>query len=195
MGEQRPSSFDVLRLPIRMKLGAALAVPLLPILIVTVLEVRQASAEVQQVRTETELATAATGPAGVVNTLQDERNWMALEVNGLEEQYEVGPAVVGFEATRAATDEAVAAFRADAEAKGGIIEEVYSPVLEALGEVEAIRRDIDAYTGPKTLDSMPFVAEVYDRYSVLIAQALDANSRITLELSDVELRQGTELAD
>src|SRR5687768_13884182 len=103
MGRDRPSRLDVLRLPISVKLAAALAVPLLPILILTLIEVRQAADEVTEVRSETRLATAATGPSSVVNALQDERSWAVIALTGLETTYDAP--VVGYEATREATDE------------------------------------------------------------------------------------------
>jgi len=183
----------VLRLPIRVKLAAALAVPLLSILILTLIEVRQAADEAAEVRRETRLATAATGPSSLVNALQDERSWAVIALTGLETQYDAP--VVGYEATREATDETLVAFRASTEAQGGVVEEVYRGAIEALAEVEAIRTEIDADTAPKTLDNMPFSTGMYDRYSELISQVLEANSRISLELQDADLRRGTELAD
>ena len=61
------------RIPIRIKLAAALTVPLLGLFLLTVLEVVSTSREVDDVRSQTELARASIGPEGVLSTLQNER--------------------------------------------------------------------------------------------------------------------------
>ncbi|HEY8544492.1 MAG TPA: ATP-binding protein [Acidimicrobiales bacterium] len=192
MGKDRSSRVDVLRLPISAKLAAALAVPLIPVLVVTLLEVRQAAADADEVRDESRLATAATGPNSVVNALQDERSWAVLALTGLESQFDAP--VEGYDATRQATDEAIVAFRESTEEQGGSVEEVYRGTLEALAQVEEIRAEIDADTAVPSAENMEFSTHIYDRYSDLIEQALDANSRVALELRDNDLRSGTELA-
>ena len=52
------------RVPIRMKLAAALAVPLLALTTVTFLEVARTSDDVADIREQTDLAGAAIGPPG-----------------------------------------------------------------------------------------------------------------------------------
>jgi signal transduction histidine kinase len=173
-------------------LAAALAVPLMALLLVTVVEMQAAAREAVEVRTETQLARSATGPGGFISRLQDERTWAALELNGLDATYEAP--VAGYPETRSATDEALRAFRSDVGAKGGAVEATYREALASLDDLAAIRRDIDANTAPRTLAQMPEATALYDRYAALVERLLDANSKITLQVRDVQLRQGTELA-
>ena len=63
------------RIPIRMKLAAALAVPLIGLFFITVVEVAETAADVDDVRAQTALARASVGPSGVINALQHERNF------------------------------------------------------------------------------------------------------------------------
>ena len=66
------------RVPIRIKLAAALAAPLLGLLVVTAIEMSSIAREVDEVRDQIELARAAVGPSGLITRLQDERSWIAL---------------------------------------------------------------------------------------------------------------------
>ena len=50
------------RIPIRMKLAAALAVPLIGLFFITVVEVAETAADVDDVRAQTALARASSGP-------------------------------------------------------------------------------------------------------------------------------------
>jgi signal transduction histidine kinase len=174
------------------KLGASLAVPLIGLLAFSTIEVRQTANEVAHVRSEAELARSATGPTGVVTRLQDERIWASLALTGLENAYEVP--MEGYEETRGATDDAIASFREYIEDEGGAVEATYSDALTGLSDLEAIRQETDAYTGPRSLDSMPFSTDIYDRYADLITGLLDVSATITPQVRDAELRQGTELA-
>src|SRR4029453_3814492 len=70
------------RVPIRMKLAAALAVPLFALAAVTFFEVARTSGAVRDIREQTALAKAAIGPAGLITTLQNERTWMSVEIVG-----------------------------------------------------------------------------------------------------------------
>jgi signal transduction histidine kinase len=181
-----------LRISIRAKLAASLSVPLIGLLSFSAVEVRGAASDAAEVRSETDLATAATGPAGIINRLQDERNWASVELTGVEDAYPVP--VPGYEETRGVTDEAIRAFRDEVESKGGATLDTYREALRALDGLDDTRRDIDDFAAPRSLDNMPFSTEVYDRYSDLIHLLLDANSHIPVQVRDAELRQGTELA-
>ena len=73
-----------LRVPIKVKVAAALTVPLALLLAVAAFEVTQASREARLVRDQTDLATATTGPSGVINALQNERNFTGMWLLGSE---------------------------------------------------------------------------------------------------------------
>jgi signal transduction histidine kinase len=182
------------RMPIRTKVAAALSLPLLALLVFSALEVRRAAQGAAEVRDETALARAAVGPSGIISRLQDERTWAAVELVGLESQYEV--LARGYGPTRKATDDAIRAFRADVTSKGGAVEDIYRRPLADLDELASIRADIDAFKAPRVLTAnMPFDTSMYDRYSRVIHGMLDANAGIPLQVRDDELRQGTDLAE
>jgi signal transduction histidine kinase len=181
-----------LRISIRAKLAASLSVPLIGLLSFSAIEVRRAASDAGEVRSETDLATAATGPAGIINRLQDERNWASVELTGLEDSYQVP--VAGYDETRSVTDEAIRAFRDEVESKGGATEATFRDALRALDGLDDTRRDIDGFSAARSIDNMPFSTEIYDRYSDLIHLLLDANAHIPVQVRDAQLRQGTELA-
>jgi signal transduction histidine kinase len=181
------------RIPIRTKLAGSLALPLLALVAIGVVEVRQAASAVSQVRLETDLARAIGGPAGLVTRLQDERTFASVELVGIDGEYPVPMA--GYPETRSATDEAIRTFRAEVDDTGGAVEATYREALASLDELEAIRQDIDATPRPRTLDNMRLATGVYDRYTVLVQGFLDANSHVASQVDDVELRAGTDLAD
>jgi hypothetical protein len=54
------------RTTIQAKLAACLSVPLLPLLVLSVIEVQDAAQETAEVRRETQLASTATGPSSIV---------------------------------------------------------------------------------------------------------------------------------
>ncbi|HEX8803763.1 MAG TPA: nitrate- and nitrite sensing domain-containing protein, partial [Acidimicrobiales bacterium] len=182
------------RVPIRMKLAGALMVPLLALGVVTLLEVLKASHEVDDIRSQTDLARAAIGPSGLITTLQNERTWPAVELVGFDEAVTVQ--VHGYEETRAQTDAAIAEFRDTIENGNETVADIFRAPLEGLTEkLEDIRSDIDANDAPRTMDNIGFGMGVFDRYTDLIEPFFDATTRISLAVDDTELRQGTELAD
>ncbi|HET6773040.1 MAG TPA: nitrate- and nitrite sensing domain-containing protein, partial [Acidimicrobiales bacterium] len=185
------------RVPIRLKLAAALSIPLLALAVVTVFEVLKAGRERDEVRSQTELAEAATGPSGLITALQNERTWPAVDLIGESERVTIP--VPGYERTRGETDEALAQFREQIESKDPLIAEAFEPALDGLVALEQLRTDIDQNVTTKPNRTMrnniDFSREVFTRYTDLISPFFDATTRISLAIDDPELRQGTELAD
>ena len=64
-----------MRIPIRLKLAGALALPMVALIVVASLEVSRADARADEVTQDTELAAAAVGPGSLIVALQDERNY------------------------------------------------------------------------------------------------------------------------
>jgi signal transduction histidine kinase len=182
------------RIPIRMKLAAALAVPLVALALITSLEVVRTSTAVDSIRQQTDLARSAIGPAGLITTLQNERTWTLVELVGFDAMVQVQEE--GYDETRTHTDEALAAFRDEVSTRGGRVADAYEPALEGLeSEIQQIRADVDAFTAPRALDNVDFTRAIFDRYTVLVDPLFDATTRISYEVNDAELRQGTKLAD
>ena len=185
------------RVPIRLKLAAALSIPLLALGVVTVLEVLKSVNDVSEVQEQTDLATSATGPSGLITALQNERTWPGLDLVGYTDFVTV--MVEGYEQTRADTDEAIVQFRELITSKGGEVAAAYGPVLDELDQLDQLRDDIDANVAANPNRSIEnnseFSGQTFDRYTALIEPIFDATTRITLAINDPELRQGTELAD
>ncbi len=185
------------RVPIRLKLAAALSIPLLALGVVTVLEVVKSVNDVSEVREQTDLAVSATGPSGLITALQNERTWPGVDLVGYAGMVTV--TVEGYEQTRGDTDEAIREFRELVTAKGGAIEAAYGPVLDELDQLAPLRDEIDANVAAiptRTIENNgDFSAHVFETYTALIEPIFDATTRIALAINDPELRQGTELAD
>ncbi|HEX6569347.1 MAG TPA: ATP-binding protein, partial [Acidimicrobiales bacterium] len=180
------------RTPIRMKLAAALAVPLVGLLLITVVEIVDTSNDVDRVRSQTELARASIGPSGLITSLQNERTWAVVELIGQETA--ITPPVVGYAESRAATDQAISSFRETLKGEGAAAT-VYEPALANLDELAELRDGIDASTTPRELSNIPFSDEVYAGYARMIRPFLDANTRVALAVDDAQLRHVTSLVD
>jgi signal transduction histidine kinase len=187
----------VRRVPIRLKLAAALSIPLVALAVVTLLEVRNAAADRAEVREQTDLAEAAIGPSGLITTLQNERTWAAVDLIG--QTAAVNVPVNGYEETRAQADAAITALRDTLSTKGDAVVSSFRPALDGLDALAQLRADVDrnvATIDPRTTDNnLAFSSDVFDRYTALIEPFFDASTRITLAIDDQELREGTELAD
>ena len=181
------------RIPIRMKLAAALAMPLFALAIVTALEVAQSTGEAEDVRSESNLAKAATGHQGLITVLQNERSWASVELVGQQDTYVLE--TEGYEGTRAETDAAITAFEAELADEEQPVRDAFLPALDALAGLESVRADVDAYSGPKDLNNIGTANEFYGRYSELIQPLLDANGLVVAAIDNPELRQGAAVVD
>jgi signal transduction histidine kinase len=179
------------RVPIRMKLAAALTVPLLGLFVITAIEVTQTARNVDRVRSQTELARAAIGPTGVLTKLQNERTWAVVDLIGTSGQ--ITSPVSGYDATRKETDEAIASFRDTLDTSTPAVASAYRPALDMLSQLADLRASIDASTGAKNLTNVPFADSVFTGYSDLIRPFFDADTRVALAVDDAQLRQWTTL--
>jgi signal transduction histidine kinase len=182
------------RIPIRLKLAAALAVPICALLIVSVLEVTQSARQVGDTRDQTELATAAIGPGGLITALQNERNYGSVYILGFEGALQLP--VTSFDEAMAATDAAIAEFRADIEAKGGAVSRTYSPALrEVTEQIGALRAIVTGYDGPRNQEMTEISDPFFTGVTELIDELFRANAQVPLSIDDSTLRRGVELTD
>jgi signal transduction histidine kinase len=181
------------RIPIRMKLAAALAVPLIGLFFITVVEVAETAADVDDVRAQTALARASVGPSGVITGIQNERTWAVVEMIGQENA--VQAPVEGYDESRRLTDEAISAFRETLQGGSEAAADAYAQALGTLDGLDELRATIDANTAPRDLANVGAANEAYQEYFALIRPFLDANSRVALAIDDAELRQATSLVD
>jgi signal transduction histidine kinase len=181
------------RIPIRRKLAAALAIPIAALLVVAGLEVLQSTREANDVKEQTDLATASIGPSGLINNLQNERNYASLWLLAQEGNVEVP--VESFAEAKQATDAAIAGFRDDVESKGGDVAETYGPALEALDALPELRRQVDTYEGERGILNTDAADPNFMGYTEIVAGLFDANTQVALAIDDPILRRGVELSD
>jgi hypothetical protein len=137
------------RVSIKVKLAGALAVPLIALMVVSGLEVARSLNHAEQVRRQTDLATAAIGPSGLITALQNERNFTGLWLLGADDLVDLPVSTLS--EARTATDTAREAFAAEIEDKGEQVARIYGPGLAALDRLDALRASVDAYNGPRVV--------------------------------------------
>jgi signal transduction histidine kinase len=183
----------VQKVPIRVKLGATLLVPVLALVVVAALEMLAAKNENDRVHNQAELAAVSLGPPSVLIQLELERNIAATYILGSEDL--VALSVENKEEAWANTDVSVEDFRSAVQDRGGFVAETYAPVIEALGGLEDLRRQTAEYDGPRELASNPVAREIFDGYSAIMDVVYDANAQILPTIANRDLRRGAELAD
>jgi signal transduction histidine kinase len=182
------------RFPIKVKAVAALSVPLLLLLGVTVSQVRASAANVDDVREQADLATASIGPSGAINALMNERNYTSLWMYGVDTA--VALPVGDMDGARAATDESIDAFRAEVERKGGETARIYAGALQALDTLPELRRTVDEYSGERNILSDDGVGDgVWEGYSELITTLAGRTTELAYAIEDPDLRRGVQLID
>ncbi|HEX8804390.1 MAG TPA: nitrate- and nitrite sensing domain-containing protein, partial [Acidimicrobiales bacterium] len=181
------------RIPIRLKLTAALAIPIAALLIVATLEVLQSAREADEVRDQTQLAEASIGPSGLISNLQNERNFGSVYLIGFDDTLQLP--VDSYEEAKTATDESLDSFRDDIAAKGGDVEQAYAPAMEALDQLESLRNTVDSYEGERDLNNQEVSDPVFQGYTEIISAFFEANTKVALAIDDPTLRRGAELSD
>ena len=179
------------RVPIRMKLAAALAVPMAGLFLITTAEVLETTREVAQARSQTALARSATGPNGLITTLQNERTWAVVDLIGF--QNDLQAPVVGYEDTRRQTDQAVAAFRDTIADESEAVRDAYRPALANLAGLTDLRTSIDDSSGPATCPTSRSPTRCTSGTPRRSAPFLDANAQVSVGVDDAELREAASL--
>ncbi len=186
------------RIPIRLKLAAALAVPLLALVVVVGVEVNAAAQRADEVSGQAALARAAVGPGGLINRLQSERTWAAVDLSGSQALGITAP-VQSYPETRADTDEALISFQRQTQKAGPEVAAAFAPAFEGLEGLAALRADIDdnIATSPNygTSNNNDFADETYSRYIAMIRPLFDATDQVTLTIDDQTLRAGAQLVN
>ena len=183
------------RIPIRIKLAAALAVPVIAMGLVTLIEVASVADDAREVRDQTNLATATIGPNGLITALQNERNWAAAQLVGVDQQLALD--VAGYDETRAETDAALTEFQRELDSRGEAALAAYEPALNVLDGIHDLRTEIDAAAASATpsLANIGLTTAYFDRYTALIEPFFGGMSRISIAMDDPELRQGATLME
>ena len=144
------------------------------------------------------VARAAVGPEGLINQLQSERTWAAVDLVGSDALGITAP-VESYPQTRSATDEALDGFKRQTEAAGPEVAAVFAPAFEGLEGLDALRADIDnnIATSPtyNTSENEEFAEEMYNRYIAMIRPLFDATDQIARSIDDETLRTGAQLVN
>jgi signal transduction histidine kinase len=184
----------VRRVPIRMKLAGALAVPLVALVLVTVFEVTQTVRNAARVREQNALAQSSLGPVSLLSVLENERNAAAVYL--LDQQEAFALPVNDNDEARADVDNAIAEFRSEIESQGGEIAEAYGPALARLSALADLRAEVDAAPAESLgLANIDAVSTNFDGYTEVMDDLFEANSRVALAVDDPDLRRGAELID
>jgi len=180
--------------PIRYKLVGAMMPPLLIFILVLGFEVRKIDRETDEVGRQTGFAAAADGPSALLTSLQDERNWAAVELIGQGGQVTVS--VEGYPATRQNTDTALAGFQDLLDHSEERTRQAYAPAMDGLADqLAAVRQRIDGNTTERSILNAGFGNEIFDTYSRLIEPFFAGTTQISQEIDRPDLRQGAELID
>ena len=188
------------RVPIRLKLAAALSIPLLALGVVTVLEVVKSADDVSEIREQTDLAVAAIGPSGLITALQNERTWPAVDLVGQAGMVNVP--VEGYEETRGDTDEAHRRVPRAVIGQGRLDRRRASGrSLDAARPSSSSCAPTSTPTWPPSRPARSTTTSTSATHDLRPLHASDRTRsstpppRISLAIDDPELRQGTELAD
>jgi hypothetical protein len=130
-----------------------------------------------------------TAPRDLVTALQDERNLATIELIGAADA--MAPAVDDTEEARSRTDTAATAF--DSVVAADPAGSAYQAALDRLDGLGALRGDIDAYDGPRTLDNVDLATEAFNRYSDMIGGLLDSQGEATQLIDDPDLQAGARM--
>ncbi len=182
------------RLTIRTKLAATLAVPLAALASFAALQVRDAYNRSDQVKLQAGLATSATGPAGVLTALENERDYESLRAIG--KQSLVAPKNTKFSAqVTASTDVALGNFRLLLGDVGGAAAGNYRSTLTQVSSRLVALRQLaeDRASKTQTAAGAAEATVIFNRYTSLIGELLDSDQRSGATIDDANLRNGAEL--
>jgi hypothetical protein len=186
----------VRRVPIQLKVAAALTVPVLALAVVTGIGVLGAGDQRAEVQRQTDLARAAIGPAGVLTSLQNERLWNIAVALELEEQLDLP--VDSFDEAWGATDEALADLERRVTAGDQAIADAFGPALASFEQLRELRIGFQAFeegSRRTTAETVEYAFGMFDRYTELMTPLFDASTNLAADIEDEELRQGTEVSD
>jgi signal transduction histidine kinase len=179
------------RIPIRVKVAAALAVPLLALVVGAAVGVSTSTSEARTVTRQAELATASIGHAGLINVLQNERNTALVEMLGLGGQIELE--APNIDASRQRTDDAHSALHRQISGQDDRVREDWANALSTLDDLPGLRERVDSAVANPGPANREFAHEVFADYTAMIATIFASHDRFALVVDDADLRQGDDL--
>jgi signal transduction histidine kinase len=174
------------------KLAGAMALPLAAVVVALAVEVRDIERESGAVREQAALAVSADGPSRLLISLQDEQAWAIVELVGIDAQADL--LVEGYDETRRRTDDALTGFGRLLTGSPDETRAAFAPAVDGLADrIDAIRRQIDAIPGARSLDNLEASNEIFERYGRLIRPFFPAIEEVAMAVEQRELRQGAEI--
>ena len=134
------------RIPIRVKVAGALALPLVGLVAAVVIGVSATTSVAGSVDRQTALARASVGHAGLIGVLQDERNLALLTMLGLGDALTLE--VTDTEEARRHTDTAATALHHSISGYDDRLRDDYATALESLVDLDDLRGLADAAANP-----------------------------------------------
>ncbi|HLT70147.1 MAG TPA: nitrate- and nitrite sensing domain-containing protein [Acidimicrobiales bacterium] len=172
------------RIPIRAKIAAALAVPLLGLVTAATVGASATTASARHAAGQAELALASLGHAGLVTALQDERDLALVDMLGLRGRIALD--VDDHATARRRTSVAASELRRALDGQDGEVRDHYTAALERLAELDGLRARVDG-------GEPAAAAEVFAGYSSIVADLFAAHDRFALGIDDPVLRHGDDL--
>ncbi len=179
------------RIPIRAKVAAALAVPLLALVVGAGIGVTTSASQASTVTRQAELTVASIGHAGLINTLQNERNTALIGILGLDSAIELEVASVG--ESRDLTDTSQHALQAQIAGEDDRLREDYAKALALLDGLPVARGRVDQALERPGAANRETAHEVFKDYTDMVAAIFTSHDRFSLVVDDAGLRQGDDL--
>ncbi|HEY6696678.1 MAG TPA: nitrate- and nitrite sensing domain-containing protein [Acidimicrobiales bacterium] len=179
------------RIPIRVKVAAALAVPLLALVVGAAVGVSTSTSQARTVTRQAELATASIGHAGLINVLQNERNTALVQMLGLGALIDLEQPDV--DVSRQRTNDAHDALHRQISGQDDRLREDWANALSTLDGLPALRAAVDAAVANPGPANREAAHEVFAEYTDMVATIFASHDRFALVVDDSDLRQGDDL--
>jgi signal transduction histidine kinase len=179
------------RIPIRVKVAAALAVPLLALVAGAAVGVATSTSEARTVTRQAELATASIGHAGLINVLQNERNAALVQMLGLGEQIRLE--VPDPDTSRQLTDGAHTALHQQIAGQDDRLRRDWAAAMSTLDDLPAVRDRVDAALANPGPANREAAHDVFAAYTEMVSTIFASHDRFALVVDDAGLRQGDDL--
>jgi signal transduction histidine kinase len=168
--------------------------PLVALVAVAGFEIVSSVETASDARAQEQLATSAVGPGSFLTNLQNERNRAAIDLIGMGGATTL-PVDDDAEA-RGLTDASLMELRAEIDSNGADeVAEAFAPAFAALDDLQSVRDEIDAHTGPLDTTNRDFADTVFTRYTRMTEAFFDAVSTVSLSVDGSTLRNGVQIVD
>jgi signal transduction histidine kinase len=179
------------RIPIRVKVAAVVALPLLVLVVGAAIGVSTSTSDARTVTRQAELATASLGHAGLINVLQNERNTALVQMLDLGSQIELEEPDI--DASRQRTDEAHEALHQQVSGQDDRLRGDWADALSTLDDLPGVRADVDAAIANPGPENRETAHEVFGEYTDMVTTIFASHDRFALVVDDAGLRQGDDL--